>query len=220
MRLGRVLPFVMCCLVVGGALAAACGGGASSGKAPDSSKIPTATLPATLPEPRIVSSGAVQPGGGSSYTVKEGDTLAGIAGRFGVSLEDLLAANPSLDASRLSIGQAVKLPASEAPPAAATPTAASTKAAATEPPATAAAATATAVETPTEVPPTATPPPAATNTPASLGQTYTVVEGDIPVTIAEKFGITVEALMAANPGVDPTALYIGQVLIIPPKPAG
>jgi len=26
--------------------------------------------------------------------------------------------------------------------------------------------------------------------------------------------------MAANPGVDPTALYIGQVLIIPPKPAG
>ncbi|MBI5284355.1 MAG: LysM peptidoglycan-binding domain-containing protein [Chloroflexi bacterium] len=215
MRLGRVLPFVACCLVIGGGLAAACGGGSSSGKAPDSSKIPTATLPATLPEPRIVSSGAVQPGGGSSYTVKEGDTLAGIAGRFGVSLEDLLAANPSLDASRLSIGQAVKLPPSEAPPAAATPTAAST-----EPPATAAAATATAVETPTEAPPTSTPPPAATNTPASLGQTYTVVEGDIPVTIAEKFGITVEALMAANPGVDPTALYIGQVLIIPPKPAG
>ena len=215
MRLGRVLPFVACCAVIGAALAAACGGGSSSGKAPDSSKIPTATLPATLPEPRIVSSGAVQPGGGSSYTVKEGDTLAGIAGRFGVSLEDLLAANPSLDASRLSIGQAVKLPPSEAPPAAATPAAASTQTAATEPPA-----TATAVETPTEAPPTSTPPPAATNTPASLGQTYTVVEGDIPVTIAEKFGITVEALMAANPGVDPTALYIGQVLIIPPKPAG
>ena len=43
-------------------------------------------------------------------------------------------------------------------------------------------------------------------------------EGDIPVTIAAQFGITVEALLAANPGLDPTGLNIGDVLIIPPPP--
>jgi len=220
-RPGRVLPAVACCLVLASAVAAACGGGSSGGKAPDSSKIATATLPATLPAPRIISSGAVQPGGGASYTVKEGDTLAGIAARFGVSLADLQDANPNIDASKLSIGQTVKLPAtSDAAGAASTPAPAPTKepatsaaATATEPPATAAAAPATAAAAPA----TATPAPAETSTPASLGQTYVVQDGDIPVKIAEKFGVTVEELLAANPSIDPTNLHIGDVLIIPPK---
>ena len=199
--------------VLGGmALVAACGG-SSSAKAPDASKIPTATLPATLPAPRILSSGAVQ-AGVSTYTVKEGDTLAGIASRFGVSLADLADANPSIDASKLSIGQVVKLPAASEPPAAATatapPAASPTAAPATEAPATEA-------PPPTPAPTTNTPGPA--STPSSLGQTYTVQEGDIPETIAAKFGITTEALLAANPGINPTNLQIGQVLIIPPKPA-
>jgi LysM repeat protein len=54
----------------------------------------------------------------------------------------------------------------------------------------------------------------------TLGQSYVVQEGDIPVTIAEKFGITVEELLAANPEVEPTSLFIGQVLVIPPAPEG
>ncbi len=205
--------------------AAACGGGSSGTKAPDSSKIATATLPATLPQPRIIGSGAVQSGGGGSYTVKDGDTLAGIAAKFGVSLEELLAANPDVSASRLSIGQSLKLPVStEAPtaiPATAAPATAAAKtptaAAATFAPATFAPATFAPA---TEAAPTDTPAPAATNTPSSLGQTYTVQSGDYPATIATKFGITVEALLGANPGIDPTNLQIGQVLIIPPKPAG
>ena len=40
--------------------------------------------------------------------------------------------------------------------------------------------------------------------------------GDIPETIAARFGITTEALLAANPGVNPNNLQVGQVLIIPP----
>ena len=40
--------------------------------------------------------------------------------------------------------------------------------------------------------------------------------GDIPVTIAQKFGITVEALLAANPGLDPRNMHVGDVVIIPP----
>lgn len=214
MRLRRVTIVAVCVLALASGAAAACGGGSSGTKRLDTSKVPTATLPATLPEPKIISSGAVQAGGGTSYTVKDGDTLAGIAARFGVSLDDLRAANPNINSSTLSIGQAVRLPAaSDAPPAAATaaPTkvaAAPTEAATVEPAPTAA------------VPPTDTPAPEATATPASVGQTYTVVQGDIPVTIAQKFGITVEELLAANPGLDPTGLKIGQVIVIPPKPQG
>ncbi|TAK64328.1 MAG: LysM peptidoglycan-binding domain-containing protein, partial [Dehalococcoidia bacterium] len=129
-------------------------------------------------------------------------------------LADLADANPSIDASRLSIGQVVKLPAASEPPPAATatppPAATPTSAPATEgPPPTEAA--------PTEPPATATPGAAAT--PPAGGQTYTVQEGDIPESIAAKFGITTEALLAANPGINPTNLQIGQVLNIPPKPA-
>jgi LysM repeat protein len=205
----------VCCAALA-VLATACGGGSSNAKALDVSRVPTATLPASLPEPKIIGSGAAQPGGGSAYTVKDGDTLAGIATRFGVSLEDLRAANPNIDGASLSIGQAIRLPAAtDAPAGASTP--APTKEAATAVPAEP---TSTEAPAPTAAAPTPVPPPVATETPSSLGQTYTVQEGDIPMTIAAKFGITVEELLAANPGVDPTGLHIGQVLVIPPKRDG
>ena len=67
----------------------------------------------------------------------------------------------------------------------------------------------------------ATAEPPATPTSEPEGQTVYVVEaGDIPETIAAQFGISAEALMAANGITDPTGLYIGQELIIPsPAPA-
>jgi LysM repeat protein len=65
--------------------------------------------------------------------------------------------------------------------------------------------------------------PAATNPPVAIEQTpvtpavteYTVVKGDVLETIAKKNGVTVKALEAANPGVVPTKLKIGQKLMIP-----
>ncbi|MDP9237316.1 MAG: LysM peptidoglycan-binding domain-containing protein [Chloroflexota bacterium] len=211
MRLGRVAIVVVCSMSLAGALASACGGGSSRATAVDLSKVPTATLPASLPEPKIIGGGAAQPGGGSSYTVKAGDTLAGIASRFGVSLEDLQAANPNINGAALSIGQSVRLPAvtDVAAPAATRTPATPVPAAATDVPATA-----------TEPAPASTPVPAATATAVSVGQTYTVVGGDIPETIAAKFGITIDELLAANPTLNPTSMHIGDVLVIPPKRDG
>lgn len=45
--------------------------------------------------------------------------------------------------------------------------------------------------------------------------TYTVVSGDTPSLIASSLDLSLEALEAANPGVDPLQLQIGQVLAIP-----
>ena len=45
--------------------------------------------------------------------------------------------------------------------------------------------------------------------------TYTVVYGDTLIGIAGRFGISLEELMAANPGIQPNALSVGTVLFIP-----
>lgn len=201
--------FVCCALVL--TTAAACGSGSpSTGKGPDANKVATATLPAKLPEVKILGNSAAQPGGGSTYTVKDGDTLAGIASRFGVSLEDLRAANPSIDASKLSVGQVLKLPVSPDAATAASPTPAA------PPPTEIVPATEPPLATSTPAPVADAPAPAATAPPSS-GGTYVVQQGDFPAKIAEKLGITLEALLAVNPGINPTNLHIGQVLNLPPR---
>jgi LysM repeat protein len=42
-----------------------------------------------------------------------------------------------------------------------------------------------------------------------------VQSGETPSSIARKYGIKLETLMAANPGLNPTRLRIGQTLNIP-----
>jgi murein DD-endopeptidase MepM/ murein hydrolase activator NlpD len=45
--------------------------------------------------------------------------------------------------------------------------------------------------------------------------TYTVVQGDTLSSIAQHAGVSLEALLAANPGVSPAALSVGTKLVIP-----
>lgn len=74
----------------------------------------------------------------------------------------------------------------------------------------------TPTETPTPLPPTETPTATATETPSGPS-IYVVQEGDYLSTIAAKFNISLELLLALNPQIDPTTMIIniGDQILIP-----
>ena len=64
--------------------------------------------------------------------------------------------------------------------------------------------------------PPVAPPPVVVQPPvAQPGTEYVVVHGDTLGKIAKKNGVTLSALKAANPGIEPTKLKVGQKLTIP-----
>ncbi len=62
----------------------------------------------------------------TTYVVQEGDTLSAIARKFGVSVEDLQAANPNVNPDLLRIGTEIVIPTGGAPAPEATATRAAT----------------------------------------------------------------------------------------------
>jgi N-acetylmuramoyl-L-alanine amidase len=50
---------------------------------------------------------------------------------------------------------------------------------------------------------------------AANSRTHTVKSGDTPTTIARKYSVKVEALMAANPKLDARRMRVGQVVAVP-----
>jgi LysM repeat protein len=48
--------------------------------------------------------------------------------------------------------------------------------------------------------------------------TYEVVRGDTLIAIADRFGIHLNDLVRENNIADPTRIYVGQILLIPPSP--
>lgn len=64
-------------------------------------------------------------------------------------------------------------------------------------------------------PPVVTPPIAPIAPPAAASSEYTIVKGDSLARIAKAHGVSVSALEAANPGVVPTKLRIGQKITLP-----
>jgi LysM repeat protein len=57
--------------------------------------------------------------------------------------------------------------------------------------------------------------PAPQPIPCPGGRFYTIVSGDTLFSIGRRFNTTVNALIAANPGIDPNNLQPGQVICIP-----
>jgi len=124
-----------------------------------------------------------------SYVVQPGDTLFSIAVRFNVGISDLATLNHVYDVNTIYVGELLLLP-NPLPPGYYN-------------------------ANPIYSPPTGTTPPTYTT-----NFTYTVQPGDFLSAIAARFGTTPEAIIAANAAtiVNPSVLYVGQVLLIPGTP--
>ncbi len=110
---------------------------------------------------------------GALYHVKPNDTLWNIATKYGIFVNDLLAANPGVDPQRLMAGQILIVPGVGAKAIQASAAA------------------------------------------APKNAKYTVRPDDTLWDIAANFGLSLNDLLGANPGVDPKRLMVGQQLIIP-----
>ena len=154
-----------------------------------------AAQPAPEPSPEPAPAAAMPTGQAdaalpATHTVAPGETLSGIARRYGLTVGDLLAWNALDNPDQVIAGQELTL----APPVA---TAAATPAAA-----------ATAISTPAPSPTPAAP------------ETHTVAPGETLSGIARRYGLTVAALMSLNDLADPDAVRAGQVLRLSvPPPA-
>ena len=84
-------------------LFAACG---ESREEPALAPAPTLAVVTATPGPPPIPT----PGQQQRYVVREGDTLSGIAARFGVSEDAILDANPLSDPNRLLVGQELVIP--------------------------------------------------------------------------------------------------------------
>ncbi|HHV27445.1 LysM peptidoglycan-binding domain-containing protein [Anaerosalibacter bizertensis] len=106
---------------------------------------------------------------GFYYTIRSGDTLYSIGQRYGVSVQELMAANPGINPNNLRIGQTICIPRAVSP----------------QP------------------------------VPCPNGFYYTIRQGDTLYSIGQRYGVSVQSLLAANPGIDPNNLRIGQLICVP-----
>ena len=191
-----------------GLIAAACGGGdAEETGGPIAGR--TLTNPAEVPTGEPISgdlrftirdNGISAPGGLSTtvatgaatpaastntYTLESGDTCYAVADTLGVSLDQLLEANPRLDCDQLQPGDQVRVPAGG-----------------------------TGGDTPTATPAAGETPSGGNGDDSGGGGTYTIQPGDICVTIAESQGVNVDELIALN-GLDCSNLQPGTVIQLP-----
>ncbi|QQL45181.1 muramidase family protein [Sulfuriroseicoccus oceanibius] len=156
--------------------------------APEPAVNPTPVSPAPQPDPepeeRIVPA--------ASHTIQRGETLSSIARQYGTTWQELAKINGIDDPGRLQLGQVLTLPGSVA--------------VAEDPAPTPQAEPETAAAVAELAPP-------ASNRPKEPA-TITVKSGDTLSAIARKHGTTVEAMLAANPGVVANQLRVGQKLVI------
>ena len=165
--------------------------------------------------------------GGFLYTIRAGDTFFSIANRFNISVDALVQANPGVDPDRLQIGQQICVPT--APPAQCPGGFFYTIQAGDTFFGLAARFNVTVQQLINANPgvdpnrlqigqqiciPTQAPGPG----PCPGGFLYTIRAGDTFFSLAARFNVTVQQLAAANPGVDPNRLMIGQQICIPTAP--
>jgi len=156
--------------------------------------------------------------GGTLYIIRTGDTLSSIAQLFGTTADRILVANPGLTINNLQVGQQICIPPFS-------------------PTCSGVVYTVRAGDTLFSIAQMynmATDRIIAANpgininnlqigqqicipstTPVCTGIRYTVKSGDTAYMIARAYGISLTALINANPNIDLSTLYVGQVLCIP-----
>lgn len=157
---------------------------------------------------------------GQIITVEAGDTIYGIANRYNLSVVELLAANPGVDPDMLFIGQKICLPkkvSEECPGQFYMIKAGDTIYRLAR-------RYGFSVDEILKANPGLDPDRLFIGQKICLpkkvieecpGQLYTIKAGDNFYKLAQKFEVSVDAIQAANPGVNPNALQIGQKVCVP-----
>ena len=190
-------------LVIGAVLLGACGDGSDDGASQSTIALSQESTAFVVRPPvtTVASTETTLEEGGVStaaqeYTIQSGDYPLKVANQFGVTVDELVAFNEwgSVDEFPFP-GTVIQIP----------------------PGATVAAATTTtiAAATPGSTAPSSTIPDAGDN--CGAGE-HTVVAGDIPITVAKQYDVTLDALNAANANNPAYSQFIpGQTIIIPGK---
>lgn len=153
--------------------------------------------------------------GGKTHTIQAGDTLTRVATLYSVKIEDLEKENEITSYTMLRVGQVLKIPTgskADSKPAAVAP---KTAAPAVEKAPVVAKAPAAATTTAATTTTTEADLPGAHGTVS--GDTYVVVKGDNPYSIAKKLHVSYNDLLSTNDIKDATKIQIGQKLKIPKK---
>ena len=119
------------------------------------------------------------------HVVQRGENLTRIAHQYGVSVDAIVVANGISDPSRIYGGQQLVIPGSAPAPTAAA------------------------------APPPAQPAPASAVASVAAPTVHTVQRGETLIGIARRYGVSVEAIVAANGVANPSRIYGGQQLTIP-----
>jgi LysM repeat protein len=148
-----------------------------------------AATPTPKPAPKPAAKPAPAPAAATTYTVRAGDSLSGIAAKHRVSLAALVSANRITNPHLIFPGQRLQIPGT----ATTQPSAKPAPKPAPKP----------------EAKPAPKPPVAPTTT------TYTVQPGDSLSAIATRHGVTLAALIAANDIADPALIFPGEQISVP-----
>lgn len=173
------------------------------------------------------------PNGTFAYVIQSGDTFYKLAQRYGTTVDRIIAANPGVDPSRLRIGQVICIPTTE-PPMQCPPGTRSYRVQAGDSLYLIARRFNVTMEAIIEANPNVdfdaplaigmilcipgAPAPGPTPPPGQCPPNtfaYTIKAGDTYWKISRQYRVTVDELIAANPGVNPDNLRVGQVICVP-----